>query len=802
MIAVAMLGHRWRSVLGGFITLVLGVCLMTASGTVIVSSLPTVLPRLENATVVVVPHQAGTRYDGSTIRASWSESDVEAMVDRLSSDSRIRSAVAERRFEIRVMDGNQIVDDSADGPVTATGWSSFLLGDGSITAGAPLTEPNQIVVPDSYGLDPGDIITILTATASWTLMVAATTDSDGVFVDDVLAAEATAQVGLIGVTPTPGADPKEVMTVVQTVIGDHGVVLAADDRAAVRPDGGETRNWGGVQLLILIMLITAFVSVFVVGTTFTFQVAVRRRELALIRAVGGTPGQVRGMLLREAVTVGVAAAVVGAFAGVLGSGVLGGWLVETGLLAHDWRTTLSPAPVAAAMLVGIGTSVVGVWSASGDAAAVSPMEALRPRARTTRTMSARRWVVTAGAGMLATGLAVGTVHAEQGLSIGLAMGVSAALVVTAAAAAPAYLPRLFALAPGRRSPLVELLRAEARTGAGRLAATMLPALLIAALAVTLLGMNATVGGALAEHSSGDLPGETALRRAGGGTGVTDASVERAARLAAAPVVSTLSTGVYVNGRWVEAVGLRADAPPADTVRASPAFAAELGWEHGDSVDLTWRDGTTGRVIVNIAPLPAHAELWADIALSHELARKHDRSTFISSAYVDGVDPAELSLLLADQGVSAEPVTGLIEAGIADELAMLTLFTWVLLGLALGYAAVSTANTLSLATAARRRDLALLRVIGAHRRQVVALALVETASTVGVGLLVGAGLSLPGLFALAHGMRDDFDPRQGLVAVDVVVPWLTVGLVFVACAAVSLVAATVPAVRALSRQGPR
>ncbi len=57
--------------------------------------------------------------------------------------------------------------------------------------------------------------------------------------------------------------------------------------------------------------VAVFMSIFVVGSTFGFVVATRRRQLGLLRLVGATPRQVRRMILGESALVAVVAAVIG-----------------------------------------------------------------------------------------------------------------------------------------------------------------------------------------------------------------------------------------------------------------------------------------------------------------------------------------------------------------------------------------------------------------------------------------------------------------------------------------------------------
>ncbi|WP_017591448.1 ABC transporter permease [Nocardiopsis potens] len=797
MIAFAMVRHRLRAVLGGLVSLALAVALLSASAIVIASSLPTVPPRYERADVLAVPEAAGTRSDGVTVaRAVWTRDEADAMAEEIAASDGVAAAVAERRFDVRVMDGERVLGDAADGAFDGAGWASFGLGGSRMLDGGAPSGADQVVLPASYGRSVGDRVTVLTAGAERPMTVSGVTGGEDVLVSDAVADAAATGVSLIGAVSAPGADTAAAGELVQGVLGPGAEVFTGADRSAMEAESGGSGNWAGQQLLALLGVLAVFVSVFAVGTAFAFQVAVRRRELALLRAVGASPGQVRRMLLGEAALVGIAASLAGAALGAPGAVLLGEWMVGHELLSSSWEVRSVAVPVAVAVLIGVATAVAGVLGASRRAAAVAPLEALRPEAPRSETVPRWRLWAAGAAALAGAALAAATTRGDTGEAIGFALGSSLALAAASAVAAPAYLPRLFALVPGR-SPLAELLRAEAAAGARRLAATMLPALLISALAVTVLGLTDTFGAAVDEHSRGEIPGEAMVMGEDGG-GLTDAALDRTREHAEGEVFSRLSTGVYVDGRWVESVGLRRDAPPEGTVWASPATAARFGWREGDTVELTWRDGTAGRVPVTIGPFPPELELWAELALSHDLAREHDPGTFTIAAGFDPVDAEALSSALADQGARVEATAQVIDDGIAEELRLMRMFAWIILALSLGYAVVSLADTLSLATSARRRDIALLRVNGVHRWQAAALPAAESGLAAAAGLVLGTLLSLPGLFALTVGLRDDFDPRRGPAEVSVHLPWAELGPLFAACLAIGLLAALVPAARTLRR----
>ncbi len=120
--------------------------------------------------------------------------------------------------------------------------------------------------------------------------------------------------------------------------------------------------------------VALFMAVFVVGSTFGFVVATRRRQLGLLRLVGATPRQVRRMVLGESAVVAVLAAVARLPARRR-------WSAPAFLALLEWRGVLSrrpgqPAPWLAwaiAAPVGVAVALLGTWRSSKRAARVSPM---------------------------------------------------------------------------------------------------------------------------------------------------------------------------------------------------------------------------------------------------------------------------------------------------------------------------------------------------------------------------------------------------------------------------------------------
>ncbi|HEX8803271.1 MAG TPA: FtsX-like permease family protein, partial [Acidimicrobiales bacterium] len=188
-------------------------------------------------------------------------------------------------------------------------------------------------------------------------------------------------------------------------------------------------------------------------------------------------------------------------------------------------------------------------------------------------------------------------------------------------------------------------------------------------------------------------------------------------------------------------------------------------------------------------------------------------------YLAGGQPRISSVLVAaDPGVSQDELVDRLEPVVPDGtevltgaeltddrvadinstfLDMLRTFLTMFAGIALLVATFSIYNTFSIIVAQRTREMALLRAVGAARRQVLAAVVVE-ALAVGVVASVAGVVAGLGVAGLLKGMFDAFGfslPAGGLVVtVGAVAVSLAVGVV------ATLVAAAAPAVRA-SRIAP-
>ena len=125
-------------------------------------------------------------------------------------------------------------------------------------------------------------------------------------------------------------------------------------------------------------LATAFsllAAVFIILNTFSMNIGQRRRQLAVMRAIGATRRQIGALVFREALLLGV----LGTLAGFI-VGLAGAWLLNLAM-SSMFQTPLPPLalqalPICVATAFGLGVSCLGAWLPARRAAQVTPLEGM------------------------------------------------------------------------------------------------------------------------------------------------------------------------------------------------------------------------------------------------------------------------------------------------------------------------------------------------------------------------------------------------------------------------------------------
>lgn len=591
--------------------------------------------------------------------------------------------------------------------------------------------------------------------------------------------------------------------------------------------------------------IALFVSALVIFNTFQVIVASRQRTMALIRAVGGTSGQLRRATLAEGALLGIAGGAVG---------VLLGWGVAQGLIvAMNYFDTLgdglpsvlpSPAIIGIGLGLGLVLSVCSALIPALRAGRVCPMAALRPAdvGAPETGVSMTRIVI----GVLVTTGGLGSVvYAALGTPdtnrpegsyeifnvdpvtgipfpvlgvLGAITGFIGVLVLAKAIIPPllAALGRLFSAA-GIARVSSKLAGQNARQVPGRTAATS-AALLVG---VTLV-MTMTVGAATAQkmlynelaeshpvdgvaasaesqhlpvledsevvEATSSLPGLQAETADGGEVPVlvlTDEAMQDAAHLS---MDKLKSTGAQAFLDWN--LGMQVGhTDNGSTIALSPSgtgestdFAAEfVGWVPENTV-----------VILESA-LPSGWE--ADASAGTLIQFAEGTSVADITALWAELDSHLASEVAGDDGSSFSLLGGSARAELVRVIDTMLFAVIALLGASVLVAVIGVSNTLSLSVFERKREAALLRASGMTRKalgatiSIEALLLATVALT--LGTVLGTFFAWAGVSTLT--MREDW-------TVGLQIPWLRLAVIWGVTLLAALAAAWFPA-RRLSKVQP-
>ncbi|MFC7484257.1 ABC transporter permease [Luedemannella flava] len=652
-----------------------------------------------------------------------------------------------------------------------------------------------MVLGRDAGAPVGATVQVLTGAGPAPYTVTGLIDGPGVYLPDATAARLALGVRLIGLLVDGPAD--EVAMAAAAVAGD-GRVLTGEARRDAEAEAYARLRWIGAQILIAVGTLAVFVSVFIVASTFAFTATQRRRELALLRAVGATPGQVRRLLGAEALGVGLVASAVGVALGALAAPWAGDALVRAGLEPVGFTVVADVAALVAAYLGGVVVALVAVWAVARRAARVRPVAALREATVERRPMTWSRWLV--GGALTVGGLAlvVGSAFAEPENLMNTSLYAAMALILGLAALAPVVVGPLvrvltwpFTLGRGATGTLV---RGSAALAVRRTAGTAAPVLLTVGFATLILGFAATMTAAYGVGEK-ERTGAGVMVRPDTVPGLSDAAARAAGGPAPLPSVVYDASRGAVDVTGIDAVWrgdlLTATSGSLARLGTDPRGVAVVGWLDwavGSTHELTLADGARETVtvlaVVEAAPTP--------VIMSRATVRAHDPSALAPVAYVlDGTAATTQARLGGGLGARAVDLTADSGGSDAEEDRLVQIFVWILVAVATGYTGLSIATTLLMAVVGRARDLALLRLAGASATRVRGLVAAESALVVAVGTVLGLAVALSSLAGLRAGLSASIG-----APVDLIVPWASVAAVVGCCLALAIGAGTLSAHLAL------
>ncbi|MFJ9380102.1 FtsX-like permease family protein [Streptomyces sp. NPDC101455] len=793
-LAIQMVGHRVTALIAVACAVLGGAALVAATGVLAESGLRSHLPagRLAGASVVVAADQEFHPPGDLPLALPERRRIPAQLVGELSQLPGVTTSVGDIGFPAALVDahGRVVASSAGDPQVSGHGWSSTKLLAGARVTGSAPTASGEVAVDSATaaaaGIEPGDRVQVVVNSrpaSDYRVSAVVNTPDVGVYFADKtavgLAGGRSGRVDLVGLRTAPGASER-VAAEVRTKLKGTGLltVTGAERGDTAAPGAGASRS-----LLVLlagslsgiVLLITGFV----MASALAVAIGGQRRDLALMRAVGATPKQIRRLAAAQSTVVAAVAVAPGVGLGYLLAGQFRGLLADRGVIPSQLPLTYSPLPALAAivlMLLAVQVSArCSAWRTSRmpatEAVAESRSEPRDPsRARTrigvavivvATVMSALPLFSRTVIGATATSLAgiIGAIGlAMAGPALVRGIGGAAARMTRSGASAPTWLA-------------MANLRAYALRNAGIVSTLAMAVVFVLTYTFT----QTTVLAATAQDTSAGTLAQLRLGapELGGLPDGTLAAVRKTAGVkAAAPVGTTTVVWEYrqFGDPAVESGSATILTPDAAgvldldvrdgslsrltgaTVAVSGDVARTRSAGVGRTVDLVLGDGT--RVDAKVVAVYGRGLGFGTVVLSHDLAAGHTTTALDQSLLIrtDGSAKARqnlTALAAARPGLTLGPANSPSTGGLEDAPpeVWINLATIVVL---LVYLLLSIANKLVAATAQRRVELGALRLNGTTPRQIRAMMRREAAMTAATALTTALLLSAIPLALLGQG----------------------------------------------------
>jgi putative ABC transport system permease protein len=631
-----------------------------------------------------------------------------------------------------------------------------------------------------YGFAVGDTYAVMVPDGRVELRLSGTTSfgADNATLGAVLmqmdTAEASRLFGVDGidnvaVQVADGADVGQVRKAIAAAVPSAEVV----DNDTVRKDTAATFT-DEIDVVGNILLgfgaVALFVSMFIISNTFGIVLSQRTRELALLRAVGADPAQIRRSVLGESLVMGVLASLGGIAGGILVAKGIDALFGVMGVDLVDYPLILANRTLIVAAVIGIGVTMLAAFGPARRAATIPPVAALSAGAEAGATSSRRRTL--AGVALVAAGLASGA----AGVAGAGPTAVTVAALAAGAVATFLGVTVLSPLAVGVVTGVVGWPVRKVSRVAGRMAqrnaarnrrrtATTAAALTVGlTLVTTALLVGASVKSAIGstfdrsvaadrfvtdDLGTAEFPSALAgeIRRSDvvdAATGFTPVDVRIDGTVSGAEAFEFDQIGSLLD---VDLTTGSFDRTVADPVVVSTGRAEALGAHVGDTLPIEFANGSRVEATV-VGLFDDQTVLTADYLLDDRVLADAGVATtaaWLAIATAPGAAPADVAAMAS--GITERFPNASVETaaefrhrvnGMIDSV--LTMVN-VMVALAVVIALIGIANTLALSVVERTRELGLVRAVGMTRRQVRRMVRYEAALVATFGAVVGVGLGL-------------------------------------------------------------
>jgi putative ABC transport system permease protein len=668
----------------------------------------------------------------------------------------------------------------ASGTAIGGDWPDPAFNPNVIAAGQEPITADEVAIDvgtaDQLGVAPGDSVTLLLPSGQRRdFTIAGTTEpraGSSFGVSFVYWSFPTAQELLLEPGQATSIAVLAEPTASQQVIADEiraslppGVEAVTGDEIASQISEQLDSGLGFLNTFLLVFaIVSVFVATFLIYNTFSMLVAQRTRELALLRAIGASRGQVLRSILAEAVVVALFASALGI---VVGAGVARGLQLlfqAAGAPFPSAALVFQPRTIIVAMSVGLLITLASAILPARRASVIPPMAALRDEPPRTRALG-RRTVV--GGFLLGAGIGL-AVMAPQLVEFGTTKA-----AIMAGAAALCVLVGVLATAPELARPAAGVIGSPFRGVAGRLArgntrrnprrtaatagALTIGVALMSAISVLAASTQASVAGIVDDVIGADFvvtgygfqPFSGDVAAAVRDTnGVAQVAVVKQAPARAPGTGDTLITGIDPQDIQ-QALSLTAtqgslDALGEGKVALDSGTAAEIGAGVGTVIRLL---SVVGPVDLEVVLIYEAAGGFTGYVVDLPTAKALGASEQDNVVYVVKEPSASAQTVEEDLNLALEPYPNVqvldqsaFKQSIGDQIGQLLNFLFALLVLAVLIALLGIVNTLALSVFERTREIGLLRAVGmlrsGIRRTIVLEAFIIAVFGAVLGMVIG------------------------------------------------------------------
>jgi putative ABC transport system permease protein len=549
-----------------------------------------------------------------------------------------------------------------------------------------------------------------------------------------------------------------------------------------------------------------FIGMFIIYNSFAIAVTQRRSEIGILRALGATRRQIRWLFLGESAVTGLIGSLVGVGFGLLiarGIAASIGTLIADvyGVAQHTEEIATSPALLAAALGLGVVTSMIAATIPARNAARVDPVQALQKGKYQVLSAGESRLRAVLAIVCAAVSIALLTLGMSRPLFyVGFSLAIVAALLMTplvSVALTQAMRPALKWLRPVEGALAADsLIQAPRRTSAS-----------VAALMLSLTLVTGFAGMARASYSSivdwmdttlnPDLfvmPSQSLVIR------TFRFPAEMAAQLAALPGVARVQAvrdaRIVFRKTPIMLVAIEADSvrqtvhrPPVEGNEAEMYRKASAGeglmvsdnlarlqnLHLGDVLEIPAPNGVIRLPIAGV--VVDYSDQQGTILIDRALFTRYwnDDTVNVFRIYVQpGAPTMAVRQRIIDRFAGERQLFVFTNAEIKQYILKITDqwfgLTSVQIAVAVLVAVLGIVNTLTVSITDRRRELGVLQAVGGLHGQIRRTIWLEALSIGTIGLILGFGLGAIGLYYNLQivekdiaGMRLDYQFPFGTMA---------------------------------------